>query len=264
MIGFDTIGRSAIGELSGGDDVVIFAPIVLDVTAALGDAPGVHGGGSALPSGAAVSVTIAVPLIAVGASVMPPPIAVVVSHGSAFITQSATVTTPANDVAATPIAPVIVGGASITASSEVTVTAPAAVILAGVRIEAPLVSVAPVSAPAMVSGGTIVTVPVASVAVTSTPIDILGGNYIEASNTVTMITPYGEIGSASIGEFAIGEGEPSTRLAKRGVLVRVGVEAPEILAGKTIYPPFANINVSSSPIEVDSRLRRIRVYAIAS
>lgn len=264
MIGFDAIGRSAIGELSGGEDVVIFAPVVLDVTAALGGAPEVHGGGSALPPGTVVSVAVDAPLIAVGASVITSSIAVVVSNGSAFIAQSATVTALANDVAVASLPPSILGGASVTASSEVTVTASAAVILAGVRIDAPFVSVASISAPAMVSGGTIVTVPVASVVASSTPIDILGGNYIEASNTVTMITPYGEIGSASIGEFAVGEGEPSTRLAKRGVLVRVGVEAPEILAGKTIYPPFANINVSSSPIEVDSRLRRIRVYAIAS
>ena len=255
MIGFDAIGRSAIGELAGGDDVVIFAPAALDVSGASPSAPEVHGGGSALPPGTTIAVTVAIPLVAVGAVVSPPVTSIVVARAAPFITQSATIAAPANDVAATATPPTVLGGASVSASSAVTVTAPAAIILAGVRIEAPFIGISVVSSSVMVSGGTIVMVPAATVAATSAPIDILGGNYIEASNTVTMITPYGEIGSASIGEFAIGEGEPSTRIVRRGILIRVDVDPPSVFAGKAVFSPVANI---------DTRLRRIRVHAIAS
>lgn len=264
MIGFDAIGRGAIGELAGGDDVVIFAPQAIAITATLGVAPAVHGGGSALPPRATVAATVTAPMVSVGASVAAPRASVTITSAPALVTHSATITAPANDVTTSSAAPSVRGGASIMASSEVVVTTQPAAILAGARIEVPSISVVALAAPAMVSAGAIVTVSAATVTALSAPADIRGGQYIEASNTVTMTTPYGEIGSASIGEFAIGEGEPSIRFAKRGVLVRVDVVPATIFAGKTVYPPPANINVTSMPGEIDSRLRRIRVHAIAS
>ncbi len=75
--------------------------------------------------------------------------------------------------------------------------------------------------------------------VTAVPmgVQILGGNYIEANNTITMVTPYGEIASSSVAQFSIGEGEESTRIVKRSPLAIVSVQPPFVTAGKSTVPP---------------------------
>lgn len=245
MIGYDPIGRSAIGELAGGDDVIVFAPAAVAISVVAGGAPSVHGGGSALPPGLTITVVEVAPLVAGGRALMVPAVSVSVSMAAPFVSISATIAPPANDVAVTFGAPSVLAGAGIAAATtELTVEVVAPFVKAGNAVT--------------------INVPSVGVVASSQPTDVLGGNYIEASNTVTMITPYGEIGSASIGQFALGEGEPSTRQVKRGVLIRVDAEAPAVLAGNSVFPPSRIVVVKSSPAEIDSRLRRIRIYAIAS
>jgi hypothetical protein len=196
MIGFDAIGQSAIGEIGGADDVVIFAPVVSITVAA--NVPTIIGT-QIFPPVASVAVTDAEPLVAAGKSVAAP-------------TAQATVT-----------------------------------------IFAPLISIGGAVQPTAVS-----------VAVTAPTAEIQAGNVIVAQNTVTMITYYGEIGSSSIGEFAIGEGDESTRIAFAPPRLLVSTPTPLVSAGKSQFPPAANVNVTSSRAEIDSRRRKLRVFAIAS
>lgn len=196
MIGFDAIGQSAIGEIGGADDVVIFAPA------------------------ATVAVTTNVPVI-IGTQIFPPAVAVTVTDAAPLVSAGKSVAPPAAAVAATAFAP----GISISASVR-----PAAV----------------------------------AVSVASTPAEIQSGNVVLAVNTVTMNTLYGEIGSSSIGEFAIGEGELSTRIAFAPPRVIVQPNPPLVAAGKILFPPAVGVTVTSSRAEVDSRRRKLRVFAIAS
>ena len=245
MIGFDPIGRSAIGEVAGGDDVIVFAPPAIAVSGAAGEAPSIHCGGSALPPGSAVTIAVVAPLVAGGRVLVVPAVSASVTSAAPLVSISATVTAPANDIGVSAAPPTVLAGSNL---------APDAAAIA-VDVVAPFIK-----------AGDEVTInaPPATVTAASAPAGILVGKYIEASNTVTMITPYGEIGSASIGEFAIGEGEPSTRIVKRGIIVRVDGSPPEIFAGKSVFAPPRVVAVNSLPAEIDSRLRRIRVYAIAS
>jgi hypothetical protein len=199
MIGFDSIGRGAIGESASDlDDVLLFVPAAA-VAVAPGSPPVIIGTTINAPAAAAVATTDAEPIIAAGKLVSPPAV-----------------------------------------PASVATTAPGISISFNLR------------PPGQV------------VAIVANPPSILGGNYIEASNTITMITPYGEIGSASIGEFAIGEGEPSTRIVRRGPLVVVTSASPLISAGKSINAPSALVTATSARAEIASRRRRLRILAIAS
>lgn len=161
--------------------------------------------------------------------------------------------------------PVIIGTAiSAPPALPVVATTSAPLLGAGASISPPTAPVAAAVAPPGISISYNLRPPTQTVVVVANPPQILGGNYIEASNTITMTTPYGEIGSASIGEFALLEGEPSSRIVKRGPLVVVTSAAPLISAGKSIAPPSALVAVASARAEIASRRRRLRVLAIAS
>jgi hypothetical protein len=95
-------------------------------------------------------------------------------------------------------------------------------------------------------------------------VQVFGGNFIEANNTITMVTYYGEVASSSVAEFAIGEGEASTRIVKRSPLVLAAVQPPFVTAGKSAFPPSALIDAVSHRPEIESRRRKLRILAIAA
>lgn len=266
MIGFDPIGLSAIGELSSdGVDVIINATSF--AVAVTKTAPVVTAGASASPAAKAVAVTAAIPKIMGGALVMPATIAVAVAANAAAVAISATVTVgAASAVTVTKSAPVVLGGASVAAGAAkaVTVTASAPVVTAGKSIFPAAANVTVTANAPGISISATIHPPVATVATSTTPASIVGGNYIDARNTITMNTPYGEVASASIGQFAIGEGEPSTRVVLQCPFVVVMASPPFIAAGKTILPTAANVNITSPRCEIDSRDRKLRILAIAS
>ncbi len=243
MIGFDSIGQGAIGELSGAADTVIFAPVGFVVTVTK-SAPAVSGGGSVLPAARSVSVTTAAAAIRISATIATGAAAVTVSTSAPSIQADAARISPsAAAVAVTPRVPLVASGKVVTTTSRaVTVT---------------------VSAP-MVTAGKSISPPTAQVAVAAVRASIVGGNYVDARNTILMSTPYGEIGSVSIGQFAIGEGETSTRTVLRSPLVIVATAAPLITAGKSVSPTARTVVVSSARAEIGARRRPLRVLAIAS
>lgn len=265
MIGFDAISQSAIAsQSSDAADVVVFAPVAaVTLTAAV---PVVRGGASvAMPAGA-VTVTVPTAAVRAGSLVTVPVAAVTATAPTAAVQISATVIASAPpDVDVTAAVPFVTAGKSVAMpAGAVTVTAPVPFVTAGKSI-APTVASVNVTAPAAaVRISATVTVPVLTVTVESDPAQILCGNYIEASNTITMNTPYGEISSSSISEFAIGEGEPATQIVRRGPFVLVSTPIPLVTAGKSVFSPAANINVTSARAEIASRGRKIRVLAIAS
>jgi hypothetical protein len=265
MIGFDAIGQGAIGELSGDvADAIVYAPAGIAV-AAITAAPVIHGGGSVSPSGRTVTVALVAPNILTGATIKPDAAAVTVMTVAGSIQISATVTVSAAVVAVSTAAPLVAAGKLVTAgAAAVAVTKSAPFITAGK-------SVAPTAANVMVTGfnpGISISSnnrpPAVSVAVTTSPPSILGGNYIDARNTITMVTPYGEIASSSIGQFSIGEGELSSRVVLMSPLVAVSVKPPFITTGKTISPPYAPVSVVTYRPEIDGRTRKLRILAIAS
>jgi hypothetical protein len=268
MIGFDAIGQSAIAsQSSDAADVIVYAPVAAAV-AVTATVPLVRGGASvAMPVGAIV-VTAPVPTVLAGALVTVPVASVTVTSAAAAVQISATVTAPAApDAVVTTAVPLVGAGAIVAAPSAiaVTVTAPVAFVTAGKSVAPPAAMVTVTSPAAAVQISATVTVPAITVAVASDPAQILGGNYIEASNTITHTTTLGEIGSSSIGEFAIGEGELETHTHKRGIFVLVSTAPPFVTAGKSVFlPAAANINVTSARAEIDSRGRKLRVLAIAS
>lgn len=267
MIGFDSIGQAAIGELAGDQlDVIIYAPAPFEVTVTKA-APLVSGGKSAAPATAAVAVAIFAPVVLSGSLVTAPePAAVSVVGVAPRIEISATVTVPAEEVIATTAAPLVGAGAIIPApvAAAVTVTKSDPFVTAG-KSQFPTAAPATVvpNAPGISISANIFPA-TQDVVVEAHPPQILGGNYIEASNTITMQTPYGEIASSSIAEFAIGEGEPSSRIVKRSPLVIVSMSPPFITAGKSQRPPAAAVSVSSMRPEIASRSRKLRILAIAS
>jgi hypothetical protein len=267
MIGFDSIGQAAIGELTGENDTIIFVPAAAAVTVTTA-APLVSGGGSVLPAAAAVTVTTASPAIRSGVLVTAPAAPVVaVTAPAASVQISATVTAPAAPVVtATATAPLIGAGAYIAApvARAVTVTVSAPVVTAGKSVFPPAAVVSVTAPIAGVSISATISPATCQVVATSTPAEILGGNYIEASNTITMSTPYGEIGSSSIGEFSIGEGEPSSRIVRRGPLVIISCTPPFVTTGKAIFPSAAVVSVTAPRPEIDGRTRKLRILAIAS
>lgn len=262
-IGANSIGAVAAGELGGGDDAIVFAPSV--AAAVSSTVPVIFGGASALPSAANVTVAAASPVIASGVYIAPPPASVAIAAGATGISISATVAAPSADIVVSASPPALHAGASVTVPSA-TVSASASVpaIHAGVSVlpAAAQITVAP-EAPGISISATIHP-PAVDLTVSAPAPAITGGNYIEAVNTVTMITEYGEIGSASIGHFAIGEGEQSTRVAKIPPIVVVKIANPMIYAGKSVFPPAANVSAISPRPEIDGRGRKLRILAIAS
>jgi hypothetical protein len=169
-------------------------------------------------------------------------------------------------VTVTVAAPVIIGITIFApVAKAVTVTLGSApVVTAGKSVSPPAAAVGVTKAVPGISISFNLRPPQQTVAVVAVPPSILGGNYIEASNTITMTTPYGEIGSSSIAEFAIGEGEPSSRIVRRGPLVVVTSASPLVSAGKSTVVPAAAVSITSPRAEIDSRRRKLRVFAIAS
>lgn len=267
MIGFDPIGNGAIGELSGDQqDTLIFTPAAFAVSVTKVN-PLVSGGGSALaPVAKAVAVTTATPAIRAGARVAVPVAAVTVTATAGSIQISATVTAPGTSVAITAAAPRLDAGVLITApvAQPVTVTRVEPFVTAGKSQFTPAIGVT-VTAPAALISISYKAYPATqNIAVVPFPPQILGGNYIEASNTVTMVTPYGEIASSPIGAYAIGEADVSSRIVKRGPLVILSVNPPAIFAGKSQFPPTRTVTVTTARPEIGARRRAVRVFAIAS
>jgi hypothetical protein len=268
MIGFDAIGQSAIAsQSSDAADVIVYAPVAaaVAVTTAV---PVVRGGASVAPTACAVTVTVPVASVLAGSLVTVPVASVTVTSAAAAVQISATVTAPTPPAVTVAAAVPLVGAGAIVqapAAIAVTITAPVAFVTAGKSVAPSSAAVTVTTPAAAVQISATVTVPALTVAVASDPAQILGGNYIEASNTITHTTTLGEIGSSSIGEFAIGEGEPETHTHKRGIFVLVSTTPPFITAGKSVFlPAAANINVTSARAEIASRGRKIRVLAIAS
>lgn len=267
MIGFDTIGQSAIASQSAdAADVVIYVPVAVAVTLTT-SVPVVRGGVSvAMPAGA-VTVTAPVAAVRAGSLVTVPVATITATAPTGAVRISATVTAPAPpDVPLTTAAPFVTAGASVaTPVGAVAVTTAVPFVTAGKSVAVPVAAVTVTAPVAAVQISATITTPALTVAVAFDPPQIFGGNYIEASNTITMNTPFGEIGSSSIGEFAIGEGEPATRIVRRGPFVLVSTPIPLVTAGKSVFSPVAaNINVTSARAEIDSRGRKLRVLAIAS
>jgi hypothetical protein len=267
MIGFDPIGNGAIGELSGDQqDTLIFTPAAFAVSVTKAD-PLVSGGGSALaPVAKAVAVTTAAPAILAGVRIVVPVASVAVTSTAGSVQISATVTAPGTSVSAAVVAPRLDAGVLITApaAQSVTATQVEPFVTAGKSQFAPAIGVTVTAPTALISISFNAFPATQDVVVTPVSPQILGGNFIEASNTVTMITPYGEIGSGSIGQGAIGEGDESTRIVKRGPLVILRVNPPEIFAGKSQFPPTRTITVTTARPEIGARRRAVRVFAIAS
>ena len=267
MIGYDSIGQAAIGELTGDQlDVIIYAPAPFEVTVTKA-APLVAAGKSVAPAAAAVAVIKSAPAVRSGALIAAPaPVIVTVVAVESRIEISATVTVPSGAVTAALASPLVRAGAIIPvpAAAAVNVTRSAPFVTAG-KSQFPTaapVAVLPITPGISISANIF---PAAQPVTVEMPApQILGGNYIEASNTITMQTPYGEIGSSSIAEFSIGEGEPSSRIVKRSPLVIVSFAAPFITAGKSQRPPTAAVSVSAMRPEIANRSRKLRILAIAS
>ncbi len=266
MIGYDAISQVAIASISAdATDAIIFAPEAVAVATTIA-APVIRAGASvAVPVGP-VNVTAPVPSVRTGVLATVQCAGVAVTSASAAVRISATITaSAAAAVAVSANPPLILAGASVNVPvAPVLVTSNAAFVTAGKYI-ATTTTVITVSAPvAGISISAKIWPPMVAVAVGSDPVQVLTGTYIEASNSVTHTTALGEIGSSSIGEFAIGEGEPETHTHIRGIFVLVSTPETIITAGKSIFPPATNINVTSERAEIESRRRKLRVLAIAS
>jgi hypothetical protein len=173
----------------------------------------------------------------------PVAIAVNISTTAPIIIGVTIIVSTVPNITVTRAAPLVTAGKSILPAS----------VSVGVTIASPGISISYTAYP--------VTQPVS---VTALPPQILGGQYIEASNTVTMVTPYGEIGSGSVGQGSIGEGDESTRVVKRGPLVVISSEPPLIATGKSQFAPTSTVFVTSARAEIDARRRKLRIFAIAS
>lgn len=265
MIGFDSIGQAAIGELAGdSNDVLIFVPAALSVSASV-TAPAVAGGGSVIVPGTAPTVAVQAPTIQAGVQIVVPAKAVTAACAAGSIQISATVTVPAASATAAIVAPRLNAGVLVELLGiAATVAIAAPFVTAGKTVVVPNAGAVIALPGPLISIGNTVWPGAFETSVALAPPDILGGNYIEVSNTITMSTPYGEIGSGSIGQFAIGEGEPSTRVVKRGLLSLVNIRAPFVTAGKSVLPTTIQVTASMERPEIDSRLHKIRLYAIAS
>lgn len=265
MIGFDAIGQAAIGELTGDSlDVLIFVPPALAATASK-VAPAVVGGGSAIVPAKSATATIVAPAVRAGARVAVSPLAAAAALGAPNVRISATVTVPAASASAALVAPRLDAGVLITVPAKAAtgaVVAPLAT--AGKQVVVPAKPAAvTLPVPVVAIGMRIQPGPLLATAELPRP-QILGGNFIEVSNTITMQTPYGEIASSSIAQFAIGEGEISARIVKRGLLSIASFQPPFITAGKSVTPPTINATATLGRPEIDSRRRKLRVLAIAS
>jgi len=171
---------------------------------------------------------------------------------------------PSATVAATTFVPIIIGTEIFPPLVTVTAAVTAPSIRAG-KSEFPAVAAVAITtfAPRISIGATIHPTAI-NVGVTTSPPQPQSGNVVFASNTITMDTTFGEIGSMSIGELAIGEGEPSTRVAKSPPFAIVTTTPPLVAAGKSIFPTGLSVIATSSRPEIDSRRRKLRVFAIAS
>lgn len=149
-------------------------------------------------------------------------------------------------------------------AAAVTIAANVPTIATGKRIVAPGASVSVSASAPMIATGKQVSQPVASIVVAASAPSLLAGNAIEVVNTISVTASHGEIGSSSIGEFAIGEGELSTAITKSPPLVIIVSNPPLIAAGKSISPTVKSISLITSRPEIISRRRKLRVMAIAS
>jgi hypothetical protein len=265
MIGFDPIGQSAIGELAGdAQDVLIFVPAALSATATK-TAPAVAAGKSALVPSKTATAAIAPPSVRAGVSIAVPAQAAGAVVSAPSVEISATVTVPGLVAAASMGAPRLDAGVLITIPAKaVSAAIVAPSVAAGKQVAVPAKnSAVTLPTPVVAIGLRILPGPLLVTATLPAP-QILGGNYIEASNTITMQTPYGEIASSSIAEFAIGEGAPSSRIVKRSILVIASFQPPFITAGKSVTPPTIQVTAALGRPEIDSRRRKLRVLAIAS
>lgn len=265
MIGFDSIGQAAIGETTGGsDDLLIFVPAA-NATVTV-TAPAVAGGKSVVVPGKAAAAALVAPSVLGGVLIIVPGAAATASLGAPRVQISATVTVSGASASAAILPPRIDSGvlANVPAK-DATVALTAPTIAAGKQIVVPGNEVsASLPAPIVAIGYTTYIGQLEATASLPLATQILVGNYIEVSNTILMSTPYGEIGSASIGEFSIGEGEPSSRTVKRGLLASVSLHPPFIAAGKQIVVPSGNATVTLMAPEIAARRRKIAVLAIAS
>jgi hypothetical protein len=266
MIGFDSISQGAIGEqVADAGDVLILVPAAISATASK-SAPSIVAGASVFPDGIAPTATAAAPTIYVGTQIVVPAKAATASIIAGSVQISATVTVPGKASSAALLAPVINSGVAIQVPSAIAATASrtAPFIATGKSIFPPgLAAIATPGAPGISIGATLYPPGLSATSSLAAP-QVFVGNYIEVSNTVTMVTPYGEIGSSSIGQFSIGEGELSTRVVKIGIIAQVSLDPPFITAGKSIFPPALNATATPSRPEIDSRDRKLRILAIAS
>lgn len=263
-IGFDAIGQAALGEQSSdGIDTIIYAPAI-GATAAVAP-PSVFSGKSIFASGQAATASATAPSIRVGAAVFSAGLSATVALTAGQVSISARVVAPGAAAAATLAAPTIMAGAFVQVPAKTaTATIVAPVVSAGKSVFAPgAAATATLAAPGISISAAIRPSGIAATATLAAP-QIFGGNYIEATNTVTMVTPYGEIGSSSIGQFSIGEGELSTRIVRIGLLARCNIEPPFITAGKSIFPGGKNAIAALGRPEIDGRARKLRILAIAS
>lgn len=171
---------------------------------------------------------------------------------------------PVVAVAVTTSVPTIIGTQIFAPAATVAVTDAEPLVAAGKSVASPGATVTVTTFAPLIAIGAAIQPAALSVVVTAPTAEPQSGNVIVAQNTVTMNTFFGEIGSSSIGEFAIGEGEESTRVAFAPPRLIVSTAAPLVAAGKSQFPPVANVNVTSPRAEIDSRRRKLRVFAIAS
>lgn len=262
---FDPIASGAIGEI-GSDlqDLLIFVPTPEEVTFT-SEVPLVVGGCSVASPSSGITIGTLVPEVFTGTNIEPSQADILIQTVQCTVVQSATIHPPASEIVFEALPPITFSGALIEVpgatiafdQSEPFVTTGKAQFVSAITINVqtlvPEVSISYNAYPNTI--GITIDAPIPR---------ILVGNYIEASNTISMQTPYNEIASTTIGSLAIGEGEPSTRIVKTSPRIIFSADPPFVTAGKSQLVPAGIINISAMRPEIDSRSRKLRVLAIAS
>lgn len=90
------------------------------------------------------------------------------------------------------------------------------------------------------------------------------GRIISLTDTVLVVGDVGTLAGSALGEFALLEGDPIVATFEIPARLFLDVKTAAIRTGKNIPVPVVEIAFATPPPEADSRLRPIRINAIAS
>jgi hypothetical protein len=264
MAAFAPVATGPAADVPATDEDIVLRPGTSELAVTAANPVVVSGGAGTAPA-SVLDVTAPVPAVLSGALVTPPVAEIFLTAPTPYPSISATTSAPATELTVDAPAPVVLSGATGEPPvAGVILTAPPPVSGSGVRRDPPAAELV-VTAPMPMQTAGKRSDPPAAVLIVEAPLPTtLTGQYVEASNTVSIESDNGSAAGGPAADSAPTVGENLQKFIRVPPTLELTAPSPSVVAGKSAFPPAAQIILSGPSPEVHARRAKLKVLAIAS